>query len=214
MKIAVIGATSQTGTLLLNQALDEGHEVVAYVRRPEAISPVPGLSIVTGQIDNVETMCRALVGCDAVVVILGWKLGKPFIPLYSIAIPTLIKAAQQVGLKRVVVMSALGVGNTYKNTRYPYRLGCRTFLRQIFEDHRIGESQLIGTNIKWTTVHPGPLMNGSKTLSPTIADAATGFAMPGSPRTNRADVASLMLKLIDDQKSFGKEIMITSIQSS
>ena len=34
MKLLVLGATGATGRLLVDQALDRGHEVVAYVRRP------------------------------------------------------------------------------------------------------------------------------------------------------------------------------------
>ena len=38
MKIAVIGATGQTGQCVVQQALDEGHEVIALVRSPEKMT--------------------------------------------------------------------------------------------------------------------------------------------------------------------------------
>ncbi len=213
MKIAVVGATSQTGSELVSQALAAGHEVVAYVRRPEAVSPAPGLSIVGGQLDEVEKLSKAFAGCDAIALILGWKIGQPFTPLYSIAVPAIIAAANKVVVKRVIVLSALGVGDTFSNTRYPYRFGCSTFLRKHFEDHQAGESQLTGSGLNWTTIHPGPLFNGQRTASPTIMYAAPGLKMPGAPRTQRADVAAAMLKMIDDPASFGKQMLISSTQS-
>lgn len=213
MKIAVVGATSQTGSELINQALAAGHEVVAYARRPEAVKPAPGLSIVGGQIDEVDKLSKAFTGCDAIVLIVGWKIGQPFVPLYSIAVPAVIAAANKVGVKRIIVQSVLGAGNTFRNTRYPYRLGCHTFLRTRNEDHHIGESQLIGSGLNWTTLHPGPLFNGQRTASPTIVDAASGQKMPGVPRTQRADVAAAMLNMIDDPTSFGKQMLISSNQS-
>lgn len=213
MKIAVVGATSQTGRELLSQALAAGHEVVAYVRRPDAMNPAPGLSIVGGELDQVDKLSKAFTGCDAVVLILGWKIGQPFVPLYSIAVPAIIAAANKVGVKRVIVQSALGAGDTFKNTRHPYRLGCCTFLRTRNEDHQIGESHLTGSGLNWTTIHPGPLFNGQRTASPTIIDAASGQKMPGVPRTQRADVAAAMLKMIDDPASFGKQMLICSTQS-
>lgn len=214
MKIAVVGATSQTGSELVSQALAAGHEVVAYVRRPEAIEPTPDLRIVGGQIDEVENLSNAFTGCDAIVLILGWKLGQPFVPLYSIATPAIIAAANAVGVKRVIVQSALGAGDTLRNTRYPYRFGCRTFLRESLADHQAGEALLTDSGLNWTTIHPGPLVNGQQTASPTIVDAASGQKMHGVPRTQRADVAAAMLRMIDDPASFGKQILISSVQSA
>lgn len=39
MRIAVLGATGKVGHLIVEQALERGHEVVALVRRPAAYSP-------------------------------------------------------------------------------------------------------------------------------------------------------------------------------
>jgi hypothetical protein len=41
MRIAVLGATGKVGHLIVEQAVERGHEVVALVRRPEAYTP-PG----------------------------------------------------------------------------------------------------------------------------------------------------------------------------
>ena len=38
MKIVVLGATGTTGRLVVDEALAAGHEVVAFVRRPEAVA--------------------------------------------------------------------------------------------------------------------------------------------------------------------------------
>jgi uncharacterized protein YbjT (DUF2867 family) len=40
MRIAVFGATGRTGVPLVEQALDRGHEVVAFVRTPERLPVV------------------------------------------------------------------------------------------------------------------------------------------------------------------------------
>ena len=36
MRLVILGATGKTGRLLVDQAIGRGHEVVAYVRRPDA----------------------------------------------------------------------------------------------------------------------------------------------------------------------------------
>ena len=214
MKIAVLGATGRTGSELVTQALAAEHEVVAYVRHPEAMDPKPGLTIVGGQLDDKAALAKALTGCHAVAITLGPKISRPNAPIMQVAIPETIAAAKEAEVGRIIVLSALGVGNTYQNTRYPYRFGCRTFLRGNFEDHLAGESQLMDSGLDWTTIHPGPLSNGPRTPHPTIVEATPDYKMPGSPRTMRADVAAAMLNMINDESTFGKQMLITSARQS
>ena len=96
------------------------------------------------------------------------------------------------------------------NTRYPYKFGATTFLKGNFADHEAGESQLRASNLDWTTLHPGPLMNGPRTPHPFVRDAASGIKLPGAPRTNRQDVAAVMLAAINDLKTFRRQLVMTS----
>lgn len=212
MRVAVVGATGRTGRELVTQALAGGHEVVAYVRRPEAMTPMRGLTVVGGQLDDEAALADALGGCDAVAVALGNPISRLSAPLMQIAVPAVIAAAKRAGVQRIVVLSALGVGATLANTRYPYRFGCRTLLAGIFKDHHAGESRLEDSGLDWTTIHPGPLSDGPRTPHPTIVDAADGHRMPGFPRTMRADVAAAMLGMLADPATFGRQILITSAQ--
>ncbi|WP_261805961.1 SDR family oxidoreductase [Lapidilactobacillus luobeiensis] len=96
------------------------------------------------------------------------------------------------------------------NTRYPYKFGAATFLKGNFADHEAGESQLRASDLNWTTIHPGPLMNSPRTPHPFVRDAASGIKLPGAPRTNRQDVAAVMLAAINDPKTFRKQLVMTS----
>lgn len=212
MRIAVMGASGRTGRELVKQALAGGHEVVAYVRRPEAVTPMSGLTVVGGQVDDEAALTEALDLCDAVTVALGNPISRASAPLMQIAMPSVIAATKRTGVRRVVVLSALGVGATLANTRYPYRFGCRTFLAGAFRDHVAGESLLESSSLDWTTIHPGPLFDGPRTAHPTIVDAASGHLMPRAPRTMRADVAAAMLDMLTDTSTFGKQMLITSVQ--
>ncbi|MEE4025487.1 NAD(P)-binding oxidoreductase [Gordonia sp. PKS22-38] len=214
MKIAVLGATGRTGGEFVNQALAAGHDVVAYVRRPEAMDAAANLTVVGGQLADTDALVDAVRGCDAVVLTLGPKISESSKPLMQIAVPAAIEAAKRAGVQRIVVLSALGVGDTFDNTRYPYRLGCRTFLAGNFRDHMAGESQLNDSGLNWTTVHPGPLGNGDRTPHPLVVDAATKRKMPRAPRTQRADVAHVLLAVIDDTSTYGKQMMMTSAEQS
>src|SRR5436190_147549 len=70
MRLLVFGATGGTGRELVRQGLERGHEVTAYVRRPEALSPQDRLRVVGGEVTR-DDLGDAFSGQDAVVSALG-----------------------------------------------------------------------------------------------------------------------------------------------
>ncbi|WP_082369200.1 NAD(P)H-binding protein [Arthrobacter sp. ERGS1:01] len=54
MKLFVLGATGTTGGLFVDDALAAGHEVVAYVRNPGKLAARDRLTVVAGNMGNVE----------------------------------------------------------------------------------------------------------------------------------------------------------------
>lgn len=210
MRVAVLGATGRTGRAFTAAALAAGHEIVAYARRPEAVIRADGVRVFGGPLDDGEAMTAALAGCAAVVVTLGPKITRAGEPVMRTAMPAVIQACRAAGVPRVVVLSALGVGETLSATRFPYRLAVRTVLTVPFHDHVVGEGLLVGSGLDWTTIHPGLLGDGAATPDPLVVDAASGTMTPGRPRTERADVAAVMLRILDDPATFGKRLLVLS----
>lgn len=180
------------------------YSVIAYVRHPDKLTHRDQITVVTGELNDIDKMASAMKGCDAV----SNSSGK----LFALAIPNIIEAMDKAGVKRLISLSALGVGATYENTRYPYRMGAKGFLKGNFADHEAGEKQLPSSDLDWTTIHPGPLFNGERSENPLVRDAASGYKMPGAPRTNRADVAKVMLQIIDDPQTYMKQLIMCSKQ--
>lgn len=214
MKIMIIGATGRTGKDLVSLALNQGNEVIAYVRHPQKISPTKNLTVVQGELTNTSLLSESLVGCNAVLVTLGNSISNSSASLFSFAIPNIIEAMSNSNVKRIISLSALGVGSTYQNTRYPYRLGATTFLKGNFADHEAGEAKLRTSKLIWTTIHPGPLFNGTATENPTVKIANNSIKMPRAPRTYREDVAKVMLDSVSDKRTFGQKILMCSKQAN
>jgi putative NADH-flavin reductase len=65
MKLALFGATGLTGGLVLAQALEQGHEVVALVREPGRLSlHHPRLTVLAGSPIAPADVERCIVGAD------------------------------------------------------------------------------------------------------------------------------------------------------
>ena len=212
MKLCIFGATGRTGEELILQSLEKKYSVIAYVRHPDKLTHRDQITVVTGELNDIDKMTSAMKGCDAVLVALGNPVSNSSGKLFALAIPNIIEAMDKAGVKRLISLSALGVGATYENTRYPYRMGAKGFLKGNFADHEAGEKQLPSSDLDWTTIHPGPLFNGERSEVPLVRDAASGYKMPGAPRTNRADVAKVMLQIIDDPQTYMKQLIMCSKQ--
>jgi len=66
MQATVLGATGGIGNAVMHAFLNRGHRVVALARRPEAIAPQPGLTIVAGDVLDEKALNRACDGSDVV----------------------------------------------------------------------------------------------------------------------------------------------------
>ena len=140
MKLCIFGATGRTGEELILQSLEKKYSVIAYVRHPDKLTHRDQITVVTGELNDIDKMTLAMKGCDAVLVALGNPVSNSSGKLFALAIPNIIEAMDKAGVKRLISLSALGVGATYENTRYPYRMGAKGFLKGNFADHEAGES--------------------------------------------------------------------------
>lgn len=212
MKLFILGATGRTGQELVRQALSEGHEVVAYVRSPEKLNSQEKLTIIQGTLEETTKLQQAMMSCDAVLVALGNPIKDSSADLFASFMPRLIKIMRLADVSRIIVLSSLGTGETIRNVTYPYKIGVQTFLKGNQADHEKGERHLIASNLNWTLIYPGPLFDGPKTEHPLVRNTASGYKMPGAPRTNRADVAAVMLSQLNREESYQQKLLMCSKQ--
>lgn len=192
MKLLVLGASGPTGRHLVTQALDQGHEVTAFVRRPEAFDlRHERLRVAEGDTTrDTATLAQAVRGQDAVLSALG--VGKTFVPngLMLKSMLNIIAAMQAELVQRFVLMSALGVGESRKDAPLAARLMYGTLLAPIFADKESAEAELRRSTLEWTIVYPVLLTNGPLSARYRYAERLELF---GIPTISRADVAHFML---------------------
>jgi len=80
MKLTVFGASGAIGRLVVEKALAQGHEVVAFVRRADSLAPQPGLTVVVGALTDEGQVRQAVRGAGAVISALGPSLHRPADP--------------------------------------------------------------------------------------------------------------------------------------
>jgi putative NADH-flavin reductase len=195
MKIIVFGATGKTGRQVVQQALDAGHDVTAFVRDPARLQlDDPRLRVAAGQVTVGQAAVTAAVdGHDAVISALGSSqtlrgMRSPMI--MSQATPVIIQAMTETGVDRLVFLSSLGVGDSYAQAPPVLKLIYKLFMGPVYADKAAGERLLRDSSLNWTLVYPVLLTNGPHTGSYRSGES---LELTGMPRISRADVADFMV---------------------
>jgi len=190
VKILVLGATGLTGTQILKQAAEAGHEVRALVRNPAKLAPGQAdIEVVTGDATDFEAVTKATKGVDAVLVALGAGHNRQS-DLASRSATVVSTALGNNAPKRVVILSSFGVGDSFSMASPPQRLLYRTVLRSLFADKATGDETWRTSLQNWTVVRPVTLTNGPVTGE---YAAVESLEPRGFPRITRADVAHFMV---------------------
>ena len=165
LKIAVFGATGLTGGLVVAQALEQGHEVVALVRDPNRVSlRHPRLTVLAGHPTAQGDVERCVAGADVVIHCLGIGGkgdGKPT-TLVSDSVKAALAAMVKHGVPRIVCMSNIGVGGSgmwLVNRLIP--LFAR-WLLPILEDKERMEAALRESSVEWVSVRLPGIFEGSE----------------------------------------------------
>lgn len=110
MKIALIGATGFTGTAVLNEALNRGHQVTAIARYPNKISiENTNLTKVAADVYDINELSAAITGHDAVASSFNAGWANPNLYADFIKGSENIQAAtKKAGVKRLIVIGGAG----------------------------------------------------------------------------------------------------------
>lgn len=209
MKLLLLGATGRTGSELLTQACAQGHEVTALVRDPDKLrSQSRRLRVLVGSATDAAAIANAVQGQDAVLCALGPTSALQLMRcnLMRSAVPLLLRAMEPAGVRRLVLLSALGAGESARYAPMPLRLMFRTALRQVGTDKADAEMTIRASSLDWTLVYPPSLTTG-----PAIGGYRHGeeLRLTGMPKLSRADLAAFMLSQLADSRYLRKQVIVS-----
>jgi uncharacterized protein YbjT (DUF2867 family) len=193
--ILIVGASQGTGALAVRAALDKGHRVTALARSPQKLAlENPQLTKVAGDFHQAASLDAAVPGHDAVIVTASATSLRAFKenPRYfSQGTGYAVDAMKKSSAKRLVVLSALGVGDSRRLLNPLLRaLMVGWLLKVPYEDHERQEDLVRTSGLEWVVARPGRLTNGParhRYVKKTAIEA-----VPGS--IARADVADFLVE--------------------
>ena len=219
MKLTIFAATGGIGRHVLEQAVAAGHEVTAVVRNPQKLTQK--VRIVTADLaaPDLGALKAAVAGADAVLSGLGpRRLSEAGIT--SRGTRAIVEAMKASDARRIVVISAAPIGTVPSpGRRNPPRHDpgdgffmrnllspmIKTVLRKHYADLALMEDVLRDSGLLWTVMRPPRLTD--KPLSRNYR-TAHGQNLRGGLTISRADVADMMLRVLEQPASINQAIGI------
>ena len=127
MRVAIVGGTGFVGSYLIDALVAAGHDVVALVR-PGSEDKLRGgerVTAVAGELGKAAVLRDLVDGCDAVIYNVGLlrefpRQGITFEQAQFQGVVDTVNAMRQAGVRRLLLMSAIGVkhpGTKYQSTK-------------------------------------------------------------------------------------------------
>lgn len=209
MNLLIIGGTGKTGRELIKQGLEQGHFITAIARKPRKLKySHSNLKVLKGDVLRPESIKNAFQGQDAVLSALGHKRFFIKTTILSEGTKNIINAMNRNGIKRFVCITSLGINDSR------FRLGLYYTLFTIpvilffyFLDKSKQEKLIMSTDLDWTIVRPGQLINGKKRTVYKHGPKVGNFIL--TKFISRADVAHFMLKELETNNYLHKAVGIT-----
>jgi putative NADH-flavin reductase len=176
---------------MVAHALAEGHSVRALARDPSRLAEVQRLHVVAGDARDRDAVVEVIRGQEAVLCALGGRPWRPAERVCATAIENIIPAMSEHRVRRIVVISTFGAGETRREVGWKARLFLfGLLLRSEVRDKEAMEERLLASALDWTIARVGLLTDGLPTDGFRAADDGS---IRGMGRIPRADVARFMV---------------------
>jgi putative NADH-flavin reductase len=221
MKLTIVAATGGVGRQLLEHAVAAGHDVTSVARNPGKLTRQ--VRTVTADLASVNSgvLDAAVASADAVLSALG-PHSNADAGIAALGTRSIVAAMQATGVRRIVVVSAAPVGTVASpgNPKPPKhdpgdgffmrhlfsRIAVAMF-RKVYDDLAQMEDILRESGLDWTIVRPPQLTD--KPLTGTYR-TAVDRNVSGGFSVSRADVAQLMLRVLDEPETIHRVIGIAN----
>ena len=193
MNVIVFGASGRTGRLVVEQALEKGHAVTAFVRDPTAFSQDAGvirthpkLRVLAGDAFDAGAVAEAIEGHQAVVCAIGPR-PKENSGVCAASTQNIIAGMKRHGVARLLCVTSSSdfQGFLFEQIMKPI------FLRRAYEDKEKQEAQIFKSGLDWTIVRPGILRDGPRSGRYRLA---VGVMPKTGWRVTRSDLAEFIVR--------------------
>jgi uncharacterized protein YbjT (DUF2867 family) len=196
MRVVIAGGHGQIALLLEKVLADRGHHAVGVVRNPDHVGDVEATGAEAVVLDlekaDVADLTDVVKGSDAVVFAAGGGPNSGAARKETVdkgAAVLLAEAAEQAGVRRYVMVSAMGTDKADPDSDDVFQVYLRA--------KKAADDDLRSRDLDWTVVRPGRLTDNPPTGREQVGTLPRG-------EISRADVAAVLAAALDQDATIGK----------
>jgi uncharacterized protein YbjT (DUF2867 family) len=205
MKIAVVGASGQTGPCIIEEALSRGHEVIAICRSPEKM-PIadPKIEVRKADAYDAAQVSKALEGADVVVTTVGATNLSEKGPLNTAAHRNVIDAMKSHGQDRLIAISSFGAARGVK--RKGIRRNIYLWIRRKYYQDMANMEELVSADSPGATILRVPSLH-NRVPKQSYIKSVDG-TLPDGLSLSRKDLAHYVLEAFEKDLDRDKIVAI------
>lgn len=212
----VVGATGGTGRAVTDKLLHDGHKVTAFSRSADQLANSSNrFTAVNGDVMDSIQLERAMHGQDVVIVTLGisenpfrvrfWGPQRTPANVRSAGTRNVIAAMKKEGVRRLVVQSSYGIGETRGLLRFADQLFFGLVLKPQIEDTELQERVVRDSGLDWTIARPVHLNDRNSDDMPFLSTTGETRVM----QVARKSVASVLSSFVREPSFIGQSVSIS-----
>lgn len=201
MKVALIGASGNIGSQILEELVARGHHVTAIARHIDKIPAKPHVTAVVGDLSATPALAKILHGHDAIVSAVRFKSFRP---------PEMLDAIKASGVKRFLMVGGAGSLEVKPGVAL---IDTPEFPAASKEEASAGSAMLKSlrweNNIDWTFLSPSALIQpGERTGKFRLGGDQLLVGSDGKSRISISDFAIAMVDELEQHKHVRKRFTV------
>lgn len=216
LNVLVVGATGGTGKATVNSLLKQGHRVTAFSRGVDALAnEAKNLIVHKGDVTSEDQISMAMQDQDVVIVTLGINENPIRVRLFGAAstidnvrsegTKNVIQAMRKHNVKRLIVQSTFGVGETRGFLGFIDQLFFSLILKPQIRDTEEQENLVRNSGLEWVIAQPVHLTDDNVLSSAFLSDNGQTRLM----KVARHSVAQFLSIAANKTDLIGKSVVIS-----
>ena len=208
MNITIIGASAGIGLEAVKRGLSRKHSITTLSRSKIEIEENKSLKMILGNAISRTDILNSIENADAIIVTLGTGKNMKTTTLFSDFAKLIVEIQSENKLEvPFIFVTGFGAGESRNYVSWFVKMFLKYFLKDIYADKTKMEEIITNSDLNWTVVRPGRLLDKELTEKYRIENKLfKGINIGG---INRADVADFLIKQAEKQTEFKKHIAIS-----
>jgi len=208
MNITIIGASAGIGLEAVKRGLNRNHSITTLSRSEIEIEDKNSINSILGDATNKEDLKKAIQNADALVITLGTAKNMKTTTLFSDFAELIVEIHSENKIDvPVIFVTGFGAGESQNYVSWLVNMFLKYLLKDVYADKTKMEEIITQSDMKWTVVRPGRLLDKELTEKYRIENSLfKGINIGG---INRADVADFLIKQAENQTYLKQYVAIS-----